>query len=121
MIHSFERSFGLAAFRDGVLTKYNYENKMDNIEKYGQDEPPIYNLTRIPNSFPLFLSYGGRDRLSDVADVGLLMDDLKLHDGDKLTVQFVKDYAHADFVMGVSAKEIVYNAIVAFFDRNNNS
>ncbi|ONK71891.1 uncharacterized protein A4U43_C04F13440 [Asparagus officinalis] len=108
-------------FRDGVLTKYNYENRVINIEKYGQGYPPIYNLSSIPNNFPLFLSYGGRDKLSDVGDVSLLLDDLKLHDGDKLTVQFVKDYAHADFVMGVSAKEIVYNAIIAFFNHNNNN
>lgn len=108
-------------FRDGVLTKYNYESKVANIERYGQDSPPVYNLSNIPKNFPLFLSYGGRDRLSDVADVGRLLDDLKFHDGDKLTVQFVEDYAHADFVMGVNAKEIVYNAIIAFFARNNNN
>lgn len=105
-------------FRNRTLTKYNYESKVANIERYGHDTPPVYNLSSIANNFPLFLSYGGRDRLADVTDVGLLLDDLKLHDGDKLTVQFVKDFAHADFVMGVSAKEIVYNAIIAFFNHH---
>ncbi|XP_072992570.1 triacylglycerol lipase 2 [Typha latifolia] len=105
-------------FRDGVLTKYNYERKDLNVENYGQSTPPVYNMSNIPNDLPLFLSYGGEDSLSDVRDVELLLDDLKFHDGDKLTVQFVKDYAHADFVMGISAKQIVYEAVVAFFGRN---
>uniref|UniRef100_A0A6V7QY89 Lipase n=1 Tax=Ananas comosus var. bracteatus TaxID=296719 RepID=A0A6V7QY89_ANACO len=104
-------------FRDGVLTKYDYGRGEANIEYYGQSTPPIYNMSNIPKSLPLFLSYGGQDSLSDVRDVELLLDDLKFHEGDKLTVQFVKDYAHADFVMGVSAKQIVYNAVIAFFDR----
>lgn len=42
----------------------------------------------------------------------------RLHDRNKLTVHFVKDYAHADFVMGVSAKQLVYESVIAFFDRN---
>ncbi|OAY76708.1 Triacylglycerol lipase 2, partial [Ananas comosus] len=104
-------------FRDGVLTKYDYGRGEANIEYYGQSTPPIYNMSNIPKSLPLFLSYGGQDSLSDVRDVELLLDDLKFHEGDKLTVQFVKDYAHADFVMGVSAKRIVYDAVIAFFDR----
>ncbi|XP_008802257.2 triacylglycerol lipase 2 [Phoenix dactylifera] len=104
-------------FRDGIITKYNYENREINIENYGQSTPPIYNMSNIPNNLPLFFSYGGRDSLSDVHDVELLLDNLKFHDGDKLTVQFVEDYAHADFVMAVNAAQIVYNAVMAFFNR----
>ncbi|XXG50267.1 hypothetical protein AAC387_Pa02g4311 [Persea americana] len=105
------------AVRKGVTTKFDYGSPKANIVHYSQTEPPVYNMSNIPNDLPLFLSYGGQDAISDVYDVQLLLDCLKFHDGDKLTVQFVKDFAHMDFVMGVTAKSIVYNAMIAFFNR----
>ncbi|KAL6011319.1 hypothetical protein ACLOJK_001765 [Asimina triloba] len=104
--------------RDGVVRKFDYGNVAVNIMQYGEKSPPIYDLPSIPHNLPLFLSYGGQDALADPRDVDLLLDALKLHDGDKLTVQFVEDFAHADFVMGVSAKRIVYDALIAFFRRH---
>ncbi|KAI4348299.1 hypothetical protein L6164_009035 [Bauhinia variegata] len=103
--------------RHGVLAKFNYERPDYNIMHYGEAFPPLYNLSNIPHDLPLFISYGGQDALSDVRDVGNLLDSLKLHDVDKLSVQFIKDYAHADYVMGFNAKDLVYNPIVAFFRR----
>ncbi|XP_042494016.1 triacylglycerol lipase 2 [Macadamia integrifolia] len=103
--------------RDGTLSKFNYEFQVMNVEHYGQGRPPIYNLSNIPTNLPLFLSYGGRDALADVEDVENLLDKLKFHQGDKLTTLFIKDYAHVDFIMGVNAKEMVYNALIAFFGR----
>ncbi|OVA17526.1 Alpha/beta hydrolase fold-1 [Macleaya cordata] len=103
--------------RDGILQKFDFGNINLNMEHYGQARPPVYNLSNIPSNLPLFISYGGQDALSDVRDVEILLDSLKFHEGDKLTIQFVKDFAHADFVMGVSAKEVVYDALVAFFKR----
>lgn len=100
-----------------MLTKFNYENTVVNLEHYGQAKPPVYNISNIPDNLSLFLSYGGKDSLSDVKDVQLLLDDLKFHNGDKLVVHYVEDFAHADFVMGVDAKEMVYNAVISFFDR----
>ncbi|XP_078169477.1 triacylglycerol lipase 2-like [Carex rostrata] len=105
-------------FRDGVLAKYNFTSEEENMKRYGHATPPVYQLSNIPRSLPLFVSYGGQDSLADSADVTRLLDDLKLHDRNKLTVHFVKDYAHADFVMGVSAKQLVYESVIAFFDRN---
>ncbi|KAJ4831120.1 Lipoyl ligase [Turnera subulata] len=101
--------------RDGVIAKYNYGNPDFNVMHYGEARPPIYNLSNIPHNLPIFISYGGQDALSDVRDVQLLLDSLKFHDVDKLTIQYIKDYAHADFIMGVNAKDIVYNQIVSFF------
>lgn len=82
---------------------------------YGQPTPPVYNMSSIPNELPLYLSYGGKDALSDVKDVQVLLDDLKNHAGDKLVVQYREDYAHADFVMGVNANKVVYDPLMAFF------
>ncbi|KAG6412645.1 hypothetical protein SASPL_125332 [Salvia splendens] len=101
--------------RDGLLSKYDYGNAPFNMVHYGQAKPPVYNLSRIPPNLPLFLSYGGKDALSDVRDVATLLDSLKLHDVGKLHVQYIKDYAHADFIMGVTAKDLVYNQMISFF------
>ncbi|KAK4710570.1 hypothetical protein R3W88_005083 [Solanum pinnatisectum] len=101
--------------RDGVLSKYDYGSNDFNQAHYGETKPPRYNLTNIPHDFPLFLSYGGQDALSDVQDVGTLLDNLKYHDVEKLHVQYIKDYAHADFIIGITAKDIVYNQIISFF------
>lgn len=85
------------------------------MEHYGQPKPPIYNMSNIPKDLPLFLSYGGKDKLSDVKDVQILLDSLRFHDVDKLDIQFIKEFAHADFIMGVTANNIVYNQMMAFF------
>ncbi|TKW11371.1 hypothetical protein SEVIR_6G229000v4 [Setaria viridis] len=103
--------------RDGVLTKYDYVLPEWNIASYGQAEPPVYEMSNIPAGFPLFLTYGGRDSLADPADVRLLLDDLRGHDRDKLTVQYLDQFAHLDFVIGVCARDYVYKDMIAFFDR----
>ncbi|KAJ8767770.1 hypothetical protein K2173_020710 [Erythroxylum novogranatense] len=86
--------------RDGVLAKYNYGTALFNLLHYGEVRPPVYNLSNIPHNLPIFFSYGGKDSLSDARDVQLLLDSFKFHDVDKLTIQYIKDYAHADFIMG---------------------
>ena len=97
------------------MAKYDYGNANFNLKHYGESKPPIYNLSNIPHNFPIFLSYGGRDALSDVKDVENLLDSLKLHDTDKISIQYIRDFAHADFIMGITAKDLVYNQVVAFF------
>ncbi|XP_022895061.1 triacylglycerol lipase 2-like isoform X3 [Olea europaea var. sylvestris] len=101
--------------RDGILSRYDYGNADFNEKHYGKPKPPAYDLSKIPSDLPIYLSYGGEDALSDVKDVDILLDSLKLHDEDKIHVQYIKDYAHADFIMGETAKDIVYNKIIAFF------
>ncbi|KAL6287272.1 hypothetical protein ACE6H2_011662 [Prunus campanulata] len=100
--------------RDGTVAMFDYNNKDENMQHYGQPNPPVYSMTSIPNDLPLFLSYGGADALSDVKDVKLLLASLKDHDGDKLVVQYRDDYAHADFVMGQTANKDVYDPLMAF-------
>lgn len=85
------------------------------MEHYGVFNPPTYNMSNIPNNLPLFLSYGGNDALSDVKDVETLLNSLKFHNVDKLYVQYVEDFAHVDFIIGVTAKNIVYGQMMAFF------
>ncbi|KAL5865287.1 hypothetical protein ACOSQ3_002801 [Xanthoceras sorbifolium] len=104
--------------RKGTIAKYDYGSEDENMNHYGQPTPPVYNMTNIPNDFPLLLSYGGKDYLSDVNDVQILLDNIKDHHSDKLVVQYREDYAHADFVFGVNAKQVVYDPMMAFFKLN---
>ena len=97
---------------------FNYGDESENWRHYGQRNPPTYNMTSIPNDLPLFLAYGGKDTLSDVNDVQVLLKNLKDHDGDKLVLLFREDYAHVDFVFGVNANQVVYNPLIAFFKIN---
>ncbi|KAK8631404.1 hypothetical protein V6N13_028193 [Hibiscus sabdariffa] len=101
--------------RDGVIKKYDYGRPDYNLMRYGEPTPPAYNISNIARDLPIFISYGGQDALSDVQDVQLLLDHLKFHDVNKLSVQYIKDYAHADFIMGINAKDVVYNQVVQFF------
>lgn len=104
--------------RTGSIAKYDYGNEEGNMNHYGKPSPPVYNMTTIPNDLPLHLSYGGKDSLSDVKDVQVLLDDLKDHHEDKLVVQYSDNYAHADFVMGVNANQVVYDPLMAFFSQH---
>ncbi|MCD7454882.1 hypothetical protein HAX54_026413, partial [Datura stramonium] len=74
--------------------------------------------TATKNMIHIAQTYGGADYLSDVNDVKTLLDKLQDHDQDKLVVQYREDYAHADFVFGTNAKEVVYNPLMAFFKLN---
>ncbi|KAI3457628.1 hypothetical protein Pfo_014291 [Paulownia fortunei] len=104
--------------RQGKIAMFDYGSEDDNNKHYGQLTPPEYNMTSIPNDLPLFLSYGGKDLLSDVKDVQTLIDKLSDHDPDKLVLLYREDYAHLDFVYGVNAKQVVYNPLMAFFRLN---
>ncbi|XP_031108183.1 triacylglycerol lipase 2-like [Ipomoea triloba] len=101
--------------REGSITMYDYGSENENNKHYGQSSPPAYAMANIPDDFPLFLSYGGQDYLSDVNDIKILLDQLHNHNGDKLLVKFIEDYAHADFVFGVNAKQLVYDDVTNFF------
>ncbi|XP_021629310.1 triacylglycerol lipase 2 [Manihot esculenta] len=104
--------------RTGTIAMYDYGNEEDNLKHYNQSTPPVYNMKSIPKDFPLFLSYGEKDSLSDPTDVGVLLQNLKDHDADKLTALPIQDYAHLDFVVGVNANNLVYHSIMVFFQGN---
>lgn len=103
--------------RNGNITKYDFMDKDENTKHYGQPNPPLYDMSRIPKDLPIFLSHGGADALSDVEDVKLLLQDFQGHDKDKLVVKFVHEYAHMDFIFGLNAKQVVYDPLVDFISR----
>ncbi|XP_060672134.1 triacylglycerol lipase 2-like isoform X1 [Ziziphus jujuba] len=101
--------------RRGTLTKYDYGNVYENVKSYGQITPPAYNVKSIPKDVPLLLSYGGKDTLTVVNDVKILLEDLRDHKADKLVLQYRDDYAHFDFIVGYNANKLVYDPLIAFF------
>ncbi|KAK4577157.1 hypothetical protein RGQ29_027604 [Quercus rubra] len=101
--------------RAGNIATYDYGDESENKAHYGQPTPPLYYMTRIPKDIPLFLSYGGKDTLSDVNDVQLLLENLKDHGKDKLVAQYIDYYAHFDFIMAENANRVVYDPLLAFF------
>lgn len=105
--------------RSGIVAKYDYGDPLHNLLHYGSLSPPMYNLGNIPTNISLFLNYGGKDSLADTFDIARLLDNLKNHDPDKINVKSIKDYAHADFIMGKSTKKDIYNEIITFI--NNQS
>lgn len=108
----------MAVVRRGKIAMYDY-GVHENLGRYGRMEPPTYNMSSVPNDVPLFLSYGGRDGLSDSSDVRLLIAALDSSGrGDDLMVRFVQDYGHADFVMSTDAKHDVYDAVIEVFRRH---
>ncbi|CAI8597840.1 unnamed protein product [Vicia faba] len=102
--------------RTGQIAKYDYG--LRNILHYGQLVPPTYDMTKIPEEFPLFISYGGKDYLSDVQDVKILLNDLRNHDANKLVVLYKDEYAHVDFIMAIDAKQVLYDPMIAFYNSN---
>ncbi|XP_062010324.1 triacylglycerol lipase 2-like [Rosa rugosa] len=103
--------------RNGVLMKYDYGRFDLNYMHYGSFSAPHYDLSKIPNNLPMFITYGGQDALSDEHDVSRLLEYLKSHDVGKLVVDFIHEYAHADFIMGINAKDLVYNKVISFFNQ----
>ncbi|KAL0400171.1 UNVERIFIED_CONTAM: Triacylglycerol lipase 2 [Sesamum radiatum] len=93
---------------------YDYGDVKENVKHYGMPVPPSYNMTNIPKDVPLFLAYGGKDALSVQQDVKLLLDSLRDHEQDKLVVQYTENYAHADFILGYNARQVVYDPLMAF-------
>ncbi|VFQ90059.1 unnamed protein product [Cuscuta campestris] len=87
------------------------------MQHYGGRKPPLYDLSRIPKNLPVFISYGGADQMADAADVKVLLGELKpALNPDMLRVQYVPNYAHYDFIMGLNANHLVYTQLIAFLD-----
>lgn len=87
--------------------KFDY-GRSKNIEIYGQETPPEYNVSRI--TAPVGLFWSENDWFADPKDVRQLSEKLPA-----LTLNYkVPDplFTHIDFSFGVHAKDLVYNAMM---------
>ncbi|KAF3426646.1 hypothetical protein E2986_10919 [Frieseomelitta varia] len=88
----------------GKFQKFDY-GVVGNIKKYGQKNPPDYNLGNV--KLPVYLYYGANDMFVDVQDLHQLYKSLP-------NVQkFLSDnFAHLDFVWGKHVDTWVYNKVL---------
>ncbi|XP_043713736.1 triacylglycerol lipase 1 [Telopea speciosissima] len=96
--------------RKGTFAKYDYGWR-ENLKQYGYLQPPAFDLGRIPKSLPLWMGYGGNDALADVMDVEHTLKELQ----SKPELLYLDNYGHIDFILSVTAREDVYNNMIAFF------
>jgi lysosomal acid lipase/cholesteryl ester hydrolase len=98
--------------KSGKFCKYDY-GKVGNLAHYGQETPPVYDVTKI--KIPMALFTGSNDWLADPQDVKDLL--------PKLTNiayhKNVDDYDHLDFIWGVNAYQEIYPDVVRLFWQYN--
>ncbi|KAK1367703.1 Lipase [Heracleum sosnowskyi] len=102
--------------RTGVFAKYDYGNPNTNLEHYGVPEAPVYDLQKIPKTFPILICSGGKDQLAAPADVRRVRSELKYHNIHNL---YIDEYSHFDFINAMTAKDVLYPDVVTFMKRFN--
>ncbi|ESR36158.1 triacylglycerol lipase 1 [Citrus sinensis] len=96
--------------RQGTFSQYDY-GFFKNLRLYGQTKPPAFDLTRIPKSLPLWMSYGGNDALADVIDVQHTLNELQ----STPELVYLENYGHMDFILSINGKEDLYKSLIGFF------
>ncbi|XP_065870853.1 triacylglycerol lipase 1-like [Euphorbia lathyris] len=96
--------------RQGTFARYDY-GILKNMRMYGQNKPPVFDLRMIPKSLPIWLGYGGSDGLADITDVMHTYNELP----SKPQLHYLEHYGHVDFLFSTSAKEDVFDDLIAFF------
>ena len=96
------------------LQKYDYGSATDNKNAYGQDTPPIYDLTKIKTKTALF---GGKyDRFGDTKDVPWLTTQIP----QEYIVWYKDDYddGHATFIWGKEKYIAYFNDVIKVIQDN---
>jgi len=93
------------------MQMYDFGSAKENIARYGQPDPPLYNLSRL--NVPTYLFYSDSDWLADPIDVNNSL--LNVISGKFL--KFTKklpNFNHLDFIWGERAAEEVYSEIIKY-------
>ncbi|KAL7598733.1 hypothetical protein Lser_V15G24566 [Lactuca serriola] len=96
--------------RKGTFARYDY-GSIKNLLQYGKLKPPTFDLSKIPESLPIWMAHGGNDALGDVIDVQHTLKELK----SKPNVLFLEDYGHIDFLLSTRGYEDLYDNMINFF------
>ncbi|VVC24413.1 Partial AB-hydrolase lipase domain,Serine aminopeptidase, S33,Alpha/Beta hydrolase fold [Cinara cedri] len=98
--------------RDRWFGQYNY-NQQKNMEKYGQPEPPAYDLSQV--AVPVALYHAQNDWLSTMEDVNVLAKELP-NVVEKKVMPF-PEFNHLDFLWANDIRDIVYEDLIRFMKR----
>ncbi|KAJ7387687.1 hypothetical protein OS493_001027 [Desmophyllum pertusum] len=85
---------------------YNFGSAWKNREHYGQDTPPLYNVSAM--TVPVALYWAQNDWLADPQDVRALLPLLP----NKLYDKYIENWDHLDFLWGLDAAKLVYYDII---------
>ncbi|KAG8368436.1 hypothetical protein BUALT_Bualt15G0045300 [Buddleja alternifolia] len=96
--------------RKGTFALYDY-GIWKNLKYYSQIKPPVFDLSSIPSSLPIWMGYGGKDALADVIDVQHTLKELP----SKPDLLYLEKYGHIDFLLSTNAREDVYEGMISFF------
>ncbi|KAK4401701.1 Triacylglycerol lipase 1 [Sesamum angolense] len=92
----------ITVIRKGTFAMYDY-GMWKNMRYYSKLEPPVFELSSIPSSLPIWMGYGGNDALADVSDVKHTLKELP----SKPNLLYLENYGHIDFLLSVKSKEDV--------------
>lgn len=102
--------------KSGEFTKFDYENKRLNREKYGSDTPPLYNLTQVTT--PVNLYYSKDDTL--VLVDGVLELKTKLRSIKSSYEVPVAGFTHLDFAYSRYVRKALNEKLISYMNKANN-
>ncbi|KAF2886716.1 hypothetical protein ILUMI_19457, partial [Ignelater luminosus] len=97
-------------YLSGKVPMYDYGEKK-NLRKYGQANPPEYNLTKI--TAPVALYYGANDLLivqEDVDKTASMMQNVVVN-------KRIPDFNHVDYLWGIDVVDLLFNDILKLMER----
>ena len=108
LLHYIQLSYGSGT----KFQKFDYGNPEINVQKYGQIQPPSYNLSRISAQTELFAGFS--DTISALKDVHTLVEILP-----KAKLHVVKDpeWNHYDFAYSTNVNEMVFDPLIHDMER----
>ncbi|XP_009560081.2 lipase member M [Cuculus canorus] len=97
-------------YQTGEFKCYDYGS--DNMIHYNQTTPPVYKVENM--KAPLAAWYGGRDWLSSLEDVNLVLPRIT----NVTYKKYIPEFTHFDFIWSVQAYEQVYKEILELLERS---
>ncbi|KAF2888027.1 hypothetical protein ILUMI_18146, partial [Ignelater luminosus] len=100
----------IQVYLSGKVPKYNYGEE-ENLRKYGQKNPPEYNLTKI--TAPVALYYGVNDLLcaqEDVDKTAFMMQNVVVN-------KRIPGFNHVDILWGIDVVDLVFNDILKLMEQ----
>ncbi|TKR65355.1 hypothetical protein L596_025769 [Steinernema carpocapsae] len=95
-------------YASGKMQKYKFPNPFENLKRYGNFNPPSYDVSKITTETHLY--YGDNDWLANVYDVKKSI--LGRLDKAVVTQNYLRDFNHVDFTWGLRAAEEIYKPII---------
>lgn len=102
-------------YLSGKFQAYDFGAK-DNMAKYGQKTPPVYNASAF--EVPVALYWGGQDWLADPRDVKRLI--TRLPQNKVMYNKEIKPWQHLDFIWGLDAAKLVYCDVAKHIKKTEN-